>query len=178
MKAPLSLEHSYRVTSKNSESSTTPQSEIQISHKELCWCAEKCKPGFIKLAACNPFHKISSFGVKATLQAVSVSAHLLLPYRSGCGQTTGNPLWEHHHKCKTALPAQYSGGQSPHLCNIPFLPANRTQAAHRLPGISRSSAQWRTMRAPSECAPLATTLSSCRFSSPSVFVLLLVHRGT
>jgi hypothetical protein len=41
--------------------------------------------------------------------------------------------------------------------------------------ISSSSALWRTLRAPSGGTPLAATLSSCGFSSPSVFALLLVH---
>jgi hypothetical protein len=46
-----------------------------------------------------------------------------------------NTLWEHPHKCKTALSAQYSGSRSPHRCNKFFMPANRRRAAQRRPGI-------------------------------------------
>jgi hypothetical protein len=43
-------------------------------------------------------------------------------------------VWEHPHKCKTALSAQYSGSQSPHHCNKLFTPANHRRAAQRRPG--------------------------------------------
>jgi hypothetical protein len=44
-------------------------------------------------------------------------------------------MWEHPHKCKTALSAQYSGSRSPHHCNKLFTPANPRRAAQRRPGI-------------------------------------------